>query len=145
MKVTPFNLMLFFISLNLSLWVIQVTEVIPVARIPEIESPTAIQDLLIGSILSGAIVAAVVLVLTTGNIVYGASSAMIVFVLNMLTGTNNVIHWAFFGLGNYVNIVTRVMGLDPIIATVCVGVIGALTSPVWFWFIIDLFSGRKGD
>ena len=96
MRTTPFTLILFFVALNVSLFIINETNVITSNDVaPPYTDPEEIPNLLISfdltteTLLTGITIAGVgtLIGLIFGNLVNGGLLALVLFALNMLLGT----------------------------------------------------------
>jgi len=134
MRVTAYSILLFFVCLNVSLYLLAETEVLPYYQ-PAYESPSDITTRLVGSLTIltvGALVAFVV-----GNWLVGAA-ALALFALNLLVP---VFSWIFFGFPNFLTQLASATGDSALVLTVT-GSMNALMAVVWFWFLIGFISQR---
>lgn len=140
MRVTAFSILLFFVSLNLSLYFINETQILPYMEQPPYTSPEDIgshlvlvdvsaQNLLIGgSILAVGFVVGWI----TGRMIYGGTVAIILFAMDLLFP---VVRWTLFGFPLFLNQLGVHYALTTIFSTV--------VSLVFFWFIIGFIGQRQ--
>ena len=132
MKVGAFEVLLFFICLNLSCFVLNEMEALPVSIQPT-ETPASINALFVTNvggaiaIIGGGVFAGLLL----GALVQAAAIALVIAVLSFLVP---IFNWIFAGFPKLL----LQMGLpEPIylVITVLVGV-------VWVWFLIGIVGQR---
>jgi len=137
MKMGVYVLILFFISLNVSLYLMREFEVFGSLTFAPYEEPAAIQvlflklnvsDLMIGGVVIGA---GTIVGLFTGQLVYAWTLGLILLALNLLLPA---VRWVLFGLPEFLS---QIGVPAPIIL---VG--DALMAFVWFWFLLN-FIGQK--
>lgn len=140
MRVTAYSLVLFFVCLNLSLFLLNNTQVLPDYRVSPFEEPEGIQAHLISFDISGstllmagtALSVWVIISALTGNLIFGGTVALILFALTMLFP---VVRWILYGFPIFLQQVG--------VPTVIVTVIEALMAVVWFWFILGFVGQRS--
>lgn len=132
MKVGAFEILLFFVCLNLSCYILVEMEALPY-YIEGIETTTSIETMTINKILGSiAIVIAGTFVGVLFNAVTQAAAiAMIVATLNYLI---EVVEWILFGFPKLLTL----FGVPSIIYTVLATLLGL----VWFWFLIGIVAQR---
>ena len=132
MKIGAFEILLFFICLNLSCFVLNEMDALPV-RIEPAETPDSINALFvtnIGSaiaIIGGGVFAGLLL----GALVQAAAIALVIATLSFLVP---VFDWIFSGFPKML----LLMGLpEPIYL-----VVGVLVGLTWVWFLIGIVGQR---
>lgn len=140
-RVTAYSLIMFYVVLNISLYVVAATEVFPDASIPAIEDVggTGLYMRLVGSFLTlglGALISAL-----TQNWLFGAA-ALVLWALQFFLGSGSIFHWVFYGLPNFLTVSMAAAGVDASALGIFSSLILAITSVVWFWFIASFASGR---
>lgn len=131
MRVTAYALIVFFICLNLSFYIIAETEVLPEYKAPY-EKPTGIESqftnvltLTIVTVI-GAGISAIM-----GRFLLGATISLIIWVLGYFLP---IVSWVFVGFPRFL----AQMGVPEVIYVS----LSALMAVVWFWFIMGVFSQR---
>jgi len=131
-RVGVFEIILFFVCLNLACYFLNEIEAIPYA-LEGIETPETIMEQTslqlfssIAVVISGTFAGFIV-----GSIVAGASIAL---VLAAIMYVLPILQWVFFGFPN----VLLFMGVPSVITTV----IQVLIGVVFFWFLIGLIAQR---
>jgi hypothetical protein len=141
MRTTPFTLILFFVALNVSLFIINETNVITSNDVaPPYTDPEEIPNLLISfdltteTLLTGITIAGVgtLIGLIFGNLVNGGLLALVLFALNMLFP---VVRWVVVGFPLFL----LELGVHQAIVTG----ITALMAVVWFWFLLGMLGQRQ--
>ena len=141
MRTTPFTLILFFVALNVSLFIINETNVITSSDVaPPYTDPEGIPNLLISfdltteTLLTGITIAGVgtLIGLIFGNLVNGGLLALVLFALNMLFP---VVRWVVVGFPLFL----LELGIHQAIVTG----ITALMAVVWFWFLLGMLGQRQ--
>jgi hypothetical protein len=141
MRLTPFTLVLFFISINVSLYVINETGVITMQGTETIQpyvSPTEISGILVyvdatSILMAGtALVVGTILSWLTSNIWVGGTLAVILFALDLLFP---IVRWILFGFPVF-------LGQIGVHASIIVS-LTALMSAVWFWFVLGFIGQRN--
>lgn len=138
MRTTPFILIAFFVSLNVSLYMINESNVLGVESVYEpLEDPTDIlgrlatldgTDLMIGGI---PLIASSIIGFITGHLLLGASLGIILFAFNLLIP---VVNWILMGFPEFLYQMNA-----PYWIVIPVQVMMAL---VWFWFMISFIGQR---
>lgn len=139
MRITAFSLILFFICLNLSIYLINETGALTGVGKSPYTNPDEITWLIMGiDISSGDLVLGVVTIgvgfavgLLTGQLILGGTLALILFAINLVIP---VLKWVLFGFPIFLG----QLGVPPAIATT----LEALMAVVWFWFFLGFFSQR---
>jgi hypothetical protein len=140
MKVTAYGTLVFFICLNLSLYFLNTTQVLPNYRISPFEDPTGIQgqmtfiDISAASLIGGLGVIGVGFLIGAmlGRLVLGATLGLIVFTLTLL---GPPIQWILFGFPTFL----AQIGVHFAIVTL----IETLMAVVWFWFLLGFIGQRS--
>jgi len=141
MRMTPFTMVMFFIALNVSLYIINETGVITPSGTEAhqpIVSPTEVSGTLVDISGTSLLMAGVPLVIgtiigwITRNIWAGGTLAIILFALDLLFP---VVRWVLFGIPEFLTQIgvhySIVLGIT------------ALMSVVWFWFILGFIGQRQ--
>ena len=139
MRMTPYLVILFFISLNLSLWIINESNVLGVESVIEpYEDPYDIIGNLahidVNDIYAGVVplVATTIIGLITQHLLLGATLGIIMFAVNMFIP---IVSWIMTGFPMFLQkIGTPIWIYLPI---------QALMGLVWFWFILGFFAQRN--
>lgn len=132
MKIGAFEILLFFVCLNLACFVLHTMEALPYA-IEATETPESIVDRFYSSlggsiaILAGGSLAGVIL----GSLAYGASIALVIAALNLLFP---IFEWIFLGFPKFL----QVMGVPEVIYLV----VSVVVSITWVWFLIGIVAQR---
>lgn len=132
MRVGAFEILLFFICLNLSCYVLHEMDALP-ETIEAMETPESINQQFYYSIgTSLAIIAGGTIAgLVVSAVIQGAAIALVVAALSWLVP---ILNWIFFGFSNMLSL----MGIPaPIWAIVQV-----LIGVVWVWFLIGIVAQR---
>lgn len=140
MRVTAFTILLFFVCLNLSLYFINETQILPNMEQPPYTAPEDIGSRLIlvdvsaqNLLLGGSILAVGFIVgWITGRMIYGGTVAIILFAMDLLFP---VVRWTLFGFPLFLN----QLGVHYALTTI----ISVLVSLVYFWFIIGFIGQRQ--
>lgn len=136
MKTTAYTLLLFFICLNLSLYLIHETQVFPSAAEEPWESPDDIWSRFSTSVgLLGVV--AIVAVWTKNP--YLGIAGLTLWVADVFLP---IVNWVFFGLPNFITAVAGSCTTGAAELLLLANVIQALTGAVWFWFILGFLSQR---
>jgi hypothetical protein len=139
MKVTAFGLLLFFVALNVSLYVINETAILPYKQSPY-EEPSGIigrlvhldlstQNLAIGG---AGLTVFVILGWITGHLLFGGTVAIVLFAMSLLF---EPLKWLIFGFPTFLG----QMGVPLIVYTP----LTALMSVVFFWFLLSFVAQRQ--
>lgn len=139
MKATAFGILVFFVSLNLSLYVLSETDVLPSYELDPYEEPSGIQLIFVNITAANLLVmggtsltiAAIVSVLT-GHFIYGGTIGIILFGLQLLF---EPVRWVINGFPLFLNQI----GVNPIITTI----IQTLIAVVYAWFIVGFIGQRS--
>lgn len=132
-KIGAFEIVLFFVCLNLSCWLMSEIQVIPF-ELEGIENPTSITSnfevqvfagitLVSGGILAGLLV---------GSVLVGAVVALTITAITFIVPT---LLWVINGLP----MMLVMLGVPSIITTI----LGVLISMVFMWFIVGLLAQRR--
>jgi hypothetical protein len=139
LRISAFGLILFFVSLNISLYLINETAILPSYSQSPYESPQNIQaklvhlDLSAENLMIGIVAAAAsgLIGLITGHLLFGGTVALIFLAMDILFP---IVKWVVFGLPEFM----RQMGVPEILYVS----VTALMSLVWFWFLVGLIVQR---
>lgn len=139
MKISAFGLILFFVCLNISLYLISVFGVLPSFQQSPYETPENITTKLVhldlsgGTLIIGIVAAGVggLVSLITGHLLFGGTVALVFLALDIIFP---LVRWIVFGLPEFM----RQMGMAPELY----GAVTALMALVWFWFIVGLIIQR---
>lgn len=140
MKITAFGLIVFFVCMNVSLYVINETAILPYAKINPYEEPSGITGRLVSVDLSNGtlmiagtgLVMAVIIGWATGNLLLGGMLGVILFGLSIFFP---IVSWVVLGLPRFL----AQMGVPLVIYTS----LTALMSLIWFWFILSFIAQRQ--
>jgi len=140
MKVTAYGSVVFFVCLNLSLYLLNETQVLPSYQLSPYEEPAGITAALIDfnitadELLLAGIPLAVagIIFFVTGNFIFGGTVAIILFALQLLFP---IVRWILFGFPIF-------LGQIGVPVTI-VYVIEALLAVVWSWFMIGFIGQRS--
>lgn len=127
MKIGAFEILLFFICLNLGCYILNEMEALPIT-IQSTETPLSIRNV-VASV--GIITVGVVVGFLIGAIWQGAVIAIIIASLSLVLPMAN---WVFFGVVDLFDAI----GVPTVISTV----IQILVGTVWVWFLIGLIAQR---
>ena len=132
MKVNAFGVLFFFICLNLSCYVLNEIEAVPY-YMEGVETPESIKDITYTRVLSSIsiLVGGTLVGILFNTLVYGATIALIICVINLIFP---VVDWLILGFPNLL----LQMGVPEVIYTV----IGTLFAAVWFWFLLGIIAQR---
>lgn len=139
MKVTAYGTLLFFICLNLSLYLLNETSVLPNYEQSPYEEPAEIQSIFlnvsVGNVLlmagTSLTIVAIIKILT-GNFIFGGTVGLILFALQALFPA---VQWILFGFPIFLGQI----GVPFVITTI----IQTLMAVVWAWFIIGFIGQRS--
>lgn len=146
MRVTAYSILLFYLCLNVSLYVVNVFQVIPTEGVPsqrviEQGAQGNVAQLLLGGFLTFTLAALITYI--GGSLILGGTAALILFALQYLVGGDSVLHWIFFGFPAFVGDVASSFGMDAGSVLVFQSVVLTLGCIPWFWFILSYFGGRS--
>jgi hypothetical protein len=138
MNVGAFGFIVFFVSLNVAIYLISQTQVLPYQQSPY-ATPSTIQanllhlDLSASNLMIGGTTLSVLIILgfITGHLLFGGTVAIIIFAMDLLFP---VLKWVILGVPSYM----AEMGVPPVI----VAVVTALMSAVWLWFLLGFVAQR---
>lgn len=136
-RVTAFSLILFYVALNLSLYFVQATGVLPDVSLPPVDTPTIIVNMLITGLITMGIGS--VMAFLFQNWIFGAAG-LVLWALQFMLGQNNIVYWAFYGLPAFINSFAASSSLTSAQLTIFTNIVLALTSVVWFFFIMSLLT-----
>lgn len=151
MRLTAFAIIVFFIAMNISLGIIQISRVLPQDKtIPTTTAPQDITTMLIhvdlstGNLIIGGAALAVGAFLGwfMGNLILGGTVAIIFFGLDLFIPIGK---WVIFGLPSFIGDMVGTAGADATTtATLSAITFGltALMAAVWFWFFLGLIMQR---
>lgn len=139
MRLTVYSMILFFVCLNLSLFLLNDQNVIGSAEYEPYEdidtlggkifdATPSIESILIGG---GAFTVTTIIGLVAGNLIYGAGVGLVLAALNIFFP---MIRWAFNGFPLFL----AQIGTPTIIVTV----VSIGMSLAWAWFILGILVGR---
>lgn len=139
-RLGAYGIILFFICINVSLYMLNEFQVVGDFEQPPYETPTGIQDMLLNVDLSGEnllmggtiIAVGIIFGFITGHLVYGGTIALILFALDLLLP---VVRWVLFGFPVFL---TQI-GVDAVIVTS----LNVLMAVVWFWFFLGFVGQRQ--
>ncbi len=141
MKLNALTLLLFYVSFNVSLFIIQVTGVIPYTAAP-VSDPQTDLYMRFGS----AVVALGISGLGaywTGNLLVGLGG-LILWASSLMMP---VVRWVLLGLPEFVislcNSVTAITAAEKAVLITIVGTFTAMSYIIWFWFIMSFLSQRS--
>lgn len=127
MKIGAFEILLFFVCLNLGCFILNEMDALPYSTQPT-ETPLSIRNVVasVGIISVGVVVGFLV-----GAIWQGAVIAVIIASLSLVLP---IADWVFFGVVDLFD----ALGVPTVISTV----IQILVGTVWVWFLIGLVAQR---
>lgn len=142
MKATPFTLMLFFVCLNLSLFVINESNVLGSGDVyAPYESPTGMLTLFPSITIEGLLVSGLtslgvtgIIGVVTGHLLLGTTVGLLLFALQLVFP---LLRWIIAGFPTFL---TQIGTPYWIVIPVQV-----LLSVVWFWFILELLGQRQWE
>lgn len=139
------SIVLFFVALNVALYLVNQTQVIPSTEsVQPIYTPDTISIAFLDVnpfTVGGSIAIVGVGILTgwlMGKVIYGASIAVLLFVADKLSG---IVSWVFFGFPKFVAAWAAVSG-DPTQVNIIAGAAYALMSVPFLWFLMGLVAQR---
>jgi len=140
MKVTAYGTLIFFICLNLSLYLLNTTQVLPNYQVSPYEDPTGIQEQLVFIDISaysligglGVIGVGFLVGFIIGKFLLGATLGLIVFTLTLLV---EPIQWILFGFPTFLGQIGVHIAIVTIVET--------LMAIVWFWFLLGFIGQRS--
>jgi hypothetical protein len=140
MKLTAFLIIAFFVCLNVCLYIISETAVLPYSETSPYETPSGISskllhvDLSTGNLaIAGTqLVIFIILSYITGHLIFGGTVAIILFAMELFFP---IVKWVVFGLPTFL----QQMGVSIVIYES----ITALLALVWFWFILGFVAQRQ--
>jgi hypothetical protein len=140
MKLTAFGILLFFICLNVSLYMINETAILPYWQQSPYEEPSGITgrlvhlDLTAENLVIGGTTLSVLIIIgyITGHLIFGGTVAIILFAFDLFFP---VIKWIIFGLPTFLS----QMGVPLVVYSS----LTALISAVWFWFLLGFIAQRQ--
>lgn len=139
MRTSAYAVLLFFVCLNVSLFIISETEVLPQYAEPY-ETPTDIRIRLVGSFT--VLTVTIILSGIVGQWLVGVAVGLLLWVLDFFIGTTGIISWIFLGFPEFIERAAMMSGADLTFVYVITGATNALMAVVWFWFIMGLVSQR---
>ena len=132
MKIGAFEILLFFVCLNLSFYLLDYMEFLPYS-VEAVETPSSINALIVerlgGSI--AIIIGGVLAGLLVSAIIQGAAIALVIAALNLLIP---VFDWIVLGFPKFL---TKIGVPEPIYLALSV-----LIGLVWVWFLIGIVAQR---
>ena len=134
MKTTAFAIVMFFVCLNVSLYIIKETQLLPYYVEPY-EDPSEFVTRIatsLGILGSGALVAAITRNPWTGVV---AISAWVGSILMPF------FNWALFGFANFMGSMAALTE-NPALVLVVINGVQAMMAVVWFWFLLSMISQR---
>lgn len=138
MRTTAYGLMLFFISLNIGMYLMNQTAVLGSMQQSPYSTPTDIAAMFVSVdvsgttlLISGALITAGIVGWLAGGFVLGAATAVMLGVLNMIL---TPIRWIVGGFPQFLGSI----GVDASIVTA----LSAMMAFIWFWFFIGFLSQR---
>lgn len=151
MRLTAFAILLFFTCLNVSLYLINETAILPHWKQTPYEEPTGITgrlihlDLSAENLVMGAttLSVAVILGFLTGHLIFGGTVAIILFAMDLLFP---VLKWVVFGLPSFLGqmlYTTDMTVLEQAQVTAVISGLTALMAAVWFWFLLGFIAQRS--
>lgn len=140
MKLTAFLIIAFFVCLNVCLYIISETAVLPYSETSPYETPSGIStklfyvDLSTGNLLIAGtqLIIGTILGFIAGHLIFGGTVAIILFAMTLIFP---IVKWVVFGLPTFL----AQMGVSIIIYES----ITALLALVWFWFILGFVAQRQ--
>lgn len=143
MRLSAFSLILFFVSLNLSLWLINETQVLPAVGQSPYEEPSDIKSYFAYTNISGTslLLAGITFTISfvvgkiMGNLIYGTTIAVILIAFELVFPLAT---WILFGFPAFI----RQIGGNSIQIQAVATVLEVLMCVVWFWFILGLVATR---
>jgi hypothetical protein len=138
-RVTAFSLILFYVVLNLSFYLVAETQTLGTGASPALTSPTDMVTKLVGSLFTFVI--GTILTAAFKNWLFGAA-AMSIWAVQFLIGNNSIIYWIFYGTPAFINSFASQYGLASAQLTVFTNVVLGLTALPWFWFIMNILTSR---
>lgn len=139
MRLTAFDILLFFVALNVAIYLINETAILPYWQQSPYETPTGIQgklaivDLSTGNLILSGVTLGVVTALgwITGHLIFGGTVAIFLAALNLVSG---IVSWIIFGFPKFL----AQMGVPDVVW----GSLAAMMSVVWFWFFLGFLAQR---
>lgn len=133
MRIGAFEILFFFICLNLSFYVINETQAIPEHSIEGVETPASIEAMTIDRIVAGGVILVIgtLISIALKQYVLGGTITVILFALELVAP---VVDWVLFGFPRFLTIID----VPPVISTA----LTTIFAVVWFWFLIGLISQR---
>lgn len=140
MRVTAYGTLIFFVTLNLSLYLLNASQVLSSYRLSPIEEPAGISTQLIDFnvttdelLMVGIPLAIMVIIRTlTGNFILGGTVALLLFGLEMLFP---IVRWILFGFPIFLGQI----GLPSYVVLI----IDSMLAVVWSWFILGFIMQRS--
>ena len=134
-----YHLILFFVCINASLYLIQETQVLSISTEP-IES----LDNIYTRMLSGFVTFTVVAIITGlgGYLAYGVTIGLLLWVADIFLGSSGIISWIIYGIPQFATQAALMAGADASVMIPIGMVLRALMAVVWFWFMIGLLTQR---
>lgn len=140
MKLSALGLLLFFVALNVSLYVINETAILPYYKQSPYEEPQGIVNRLVHLDLStqnlaiggAGLTVFVILGWITGHLLFGGTVAIVLFAMSLLF---EPLKWLIFGFPTFLG----QMGVPLIVYTP----LTALMSVVFFWFLLGFVAQRQ--
>lgn len=148
MKIGLYSLMLFFICLNLSVYLMNESQLLGDFYIPPYEEPSNILSRLLTlnitgtDLLFGGTTIAVGFIVSwiSGKFIYGGTLALILFAIDLFVP---MAKWILFGFPTFLNQIAEVeTGAAGSLAAISL-VIQVLMSLVWFWLILGFIGQRQ--
>lgn len=138
MRVTAFSLLLFYVCLNISIYLVAETEVLPY-YIPPHESP---ENMLIVTMIGAISFMTVTGIVSSiiGNWLFGAASLTVWAISYILP----IFKWVFWGFPEFLIMIAYTTENPALVLTVVTSV-NALMAVVWFGFFMGFVSQRSID
>jgi len=132
LKVGAFEILLFFVCLNLSFYIIDYMDFLPYS-IQATETPTSINAQITGRIGSSIaiMIGGVLCGLLVSALIQGAAIALVLAALNLLFP---IFEWIFLGFPKFL---TKIGVPEPIYLALSV-----LIGLVWVWFLVGIVAQR---
>lgn len=145
MKLTAFAILLFFVCLNVSLYLINETAILPYWKQSPYEEPSGIVGRLIHLDLSlenlaiggTTLTVSAILGLITGHLIFGGTVAIILFAFDLFFP---VVKWVVFGLPSFLG---QMLDTTDVRVVAVISGLTALMSVVWFWFLLGFVAQRS--
>jgi hypothetical protein len=147
MKTTPFTILAFILSFNLSLFAMQAWSILPNTLAPQDSATNLANGLISVDFSINSLIMAgsgfglgAIWGLYTGNIVAGGGVGLLLAALTMFVP---IVKNAVWGLPNFIGQILSTSGASVLTTSTVVAIVSGLMALPWFWFLFSFVSQRQ--